>query len=105
MSSKYPRVQLSPSEINVGGVVGLQRQIRSLAHNGIGNQTFDRYVGRYGDPGKAGLWGNAIEGALGELAVAKFLNMYHTGMSGFNATDVGKNFEVRTRRNPDHQLF
>ena len=96
-------VKLSLAEIQVGALVGIQRQIREVQKNG----TFmlEKYISKNNDPGKHGLWGNSIEGALGEIAVAKLLNQYPTGMESHWATDVGEDIEVRTRKKPEHQMF
>jgi hypothetical protein len=99
----HHQIQLSPPEIQIGASVGIQRQIREIQKNG--NHILEKYISKNNDPGRHGLWGNAIEGALGEIAVAKALNQYHTGMESHWATDVGENIEVRTRRKEDHQLF
>ena len=96
-------INLSPSEIQVAALVGLQRQIREIQKNG--QYILQKYKEKYNHPGKSGLWSNAIEGALGEFAVAKALNQYPTGMESHWAIDVGTGIEVRTRKNPDHQLF
>ena len=96
-------VKLSLAEIQIGALVGIQRQIREVQKNG----TFmlEKYISKNHDPGKHGLWGNSIEGALGEIAVAKVLNQYPSGMESHWATDVGEDIEVRTRKKPDHQMF
>ena len=96
-------VKLSLAEIQVGALVGIQRQSREVQKNG----TFmlEKYISKNNDPGKHGLWGNSIEGALGEIAVAKLLNQYPTGMESHWATDVGEDIEVRTRKKPEHQMF
>ena len=100
-----PSVNLTIEEIQVAAQAGLQRQLRCLRGSGNGSRTLSDYTRRYGSPGKSGLWTNSIEGALGEFAVAKFLNLYPTGIGGYNATDVGKDIEVRTRPEKFHQLF
>lgn len=47
-----------------------------------------------------------VEGALGELAVAKALGMYWSGsINGFRAPDVGQSIQVRTRSRHDYDLI
>lgn len=46
------------------------------------------------------------EGCLGELAVAKALNLFWSGAIGdYGAIDVGNMVEVRAKNRPDHRLI
>jgi len=98
-------VNLTAEEISIGAQVGLQRQLRCQRGSGGGSRILSEYTRRYGSPGANGLWHNSIEGSLGEFAVAKFLNLYPTGIGGYDFADVSDNIEVRTRPEKFHQLF
>lgn len=104
-TSGTPSVTLSLAEIQIGAMVGIQRQIREIGKSDNRKNILDVYMRRHNDPSLSGLWGNSVEGALGELAVSKHLNRYHSGMTAHGGTDVGQNVEVRTRKNHEHQLF
>lgn len=105
LQAENPQVQLTLPEIEIGAEVGLKRQLRCLQGSRNGSRTTSEYAQRYGSPGVGGLWGNHIEGALGEFAVAKFLGLYPSGIEGYNTTDVGDHYEVRTRPEKFHELF
>ena len=104
-TSGTPSVSLSLAEIQIGAMVGIQRQIREIGQSEDRKKILEVYMRRHNDPSSEGLWSNAVEGALGELAVSKYLNQYHTGMTSHWGTDVGRNIEVRTRRKSNYQLF
>lgn len=81
------KVMLTPSEIMSGAIVGVMRQVQNInkgrvpAH-GSGNEND---------------WQLHIEGALGEMAVAKALGIYWSGSLGnLSHPDVGL-LQVRTR--------
>jgi len=51
-------------------------------------------------------WSESIEGAIGELVVAKALNIYWDGsVNTFKAPDFPPNIQVRTRPHPEHDLI
>ena len=102
--TKSSIVTLTPAELSIGSTVGLQRQLKCLQNSRSGKSLKD-YEKYWGDPGAKGLWGNSIEGALGEFALAKYLGVYPTGISGYDSTDVGEHYEVRTRPHPLDNLF
>ena len=108
MSTQSPReefpVRLTLQEMMIGATVGLQRQLKCQQKSRSGSGTVSEYTKKYGAPGSEGLWGNSVEGALGEFAVAKFLGLYPSGIEGYDATDVGRHYEVRTRPEEFHQL-
>jgi|TARA_R110002051_G_scaffold99653_4_gene170037 hypothetical protein len=104
MSTKSLTVTLTPAELSIGSTVGLQRQLKCLLRSKSG-KSLESYKEYWGNPGAKGLWGNSIEGALGEFALAKYLGVYPTGISGYDATDVGEHYEVRTRPHPLDNLF
>lgn len=87
-------IELSPFEMMVGGYVGLQRQLENIQ------------VGRYDDQKlrEEDHWFGHIEGALGEIALSKYLNRYWSGIEKFGAVDVGFNHNVRTTRYNDGEL-
>ena len=60
----------------------------------------------YGKEGQ-GLWQNAIEGVLGEIAVARYLGLYPYGIfeRSSDHPDVGEHYEVRTRPKEWMELF
>lgn len=51
-------------------------------------------------------WNEHIEGACGELAVAKALNIYWAGgIDTFSKPDIGANLQVRTRSKDNYDLI
>lgn len=89
------QVVLNAFEMFSAASVGVKRQIEALARN---------LPDRHGYSGSG--WGIHIEGACGEMAVAKALGMYWGGsVNTFKASgDVGK-LEVRTRSSDDYELL
>lgn len=78
-------IKLTSWEMMQAAIAGVMRQVeshklgRTPAHGIPGNQHWQRH----------------IEGALGEAAVAKCLNVYWTGKGSLRDLDVG-DFDVRT---------
>jgi len=94
MSEAIP-VNLTFSEMRIAVEVAAQRQCQNL-RNGRHH--------RYGLSGEEG-WTPHIEGACGEMAVAKYLGIYWSGSLGdLKAKDVGE-FQVRTASNHDYRLI
>lgn len=95
-------VELTPAEMTLGLVVGGLRQVTNL-RDGRG----DKYRARNGsrqDQRLSSRWQFHIEGALGELAVAKLLNVFWSGNLGkLHVGDVGR-LEVRTRSRDTYDL-
>lgn len=88
-------MQLTAHEIFHAALVGVTRQIDNLR-----NHRLDRY-GASTEEG----WRLHIEGACGELAVARYFDRYWSGNLGnLQAPDVGA-FQVRTRPRPDGNLI
>jgi hypothetical protein len=89
------RVVLTPSEILMAATIGLMRHIASVKAG---------LPDRNGHEGAG--WNLHIEGACGELAVAKGLGLYWTGgINTFKGSgDVGK-IQVRTRSKPEYELI
>lgn len=87
-------VNLSPREMIQGAFVGLMRQVENIAK------------GRrdaYGISDGFG-WQAHIEGALGEMAVAKTLNRFWSGAHQIRAEDIA-GLEVRTRSKHNYDLI
>lgn len=76
------QVRLSGDEVQLGAVAGVQRSWYALER---------------GDPwAKAkDFWQQGVLGCLAELALAKYLGVYWTGLAKVGANDVGR-YEVRT---------
>lgn len=88
-------VTLTPDEIELAVGVGTRRQLRSIL---AGRR--DAY-GFKGDP-----WRVHIEGAMGEMALAKALGRFWSGAGERfeDDTDVG-GIQVRTRSNHKYELY
>lgn len=88
-------VLLEPHEFLQAALVGVMRQMHNLKHGRA-----DRYGASPDDA-----WRYHIEGACGELALAKHLRTYWNGALGnLKAADVGSKFEVRTRSQHTYDL-
>lgn len=85
---------LTSAEIMQGATVGVMRQIQNL--NG-------RSTDAHGCPDDFG-WQAHIEGALGEMAFAKWSGSFWSGAHKKFAADVGKT-EVRTRSKSWYELI
>jgi hypothetical protein len=88
-------VTLTPDEIELAVGVGVRRQLRSIL---AGRK--DAY-GFKGDP-----WRVHIEGAMGEMALAKAIGRFWSGAGERfeDDTDVG-GIQVRTRSNHKYELY
>lgn len=89
-------IVLTPSEILQGALVGVLRQSRAM-QNGwkpAAGATEDRH------------WQIHIAGALGEVAVAKYLGVYWSGVGELGQTDVGgtTGHDVRCRAGATDEL-
>lgn len=79
-------IKLTPQEMMSAATIGAMRQLQNLRAS---------RQDAYGASERSG-WQYHIEGAMGECAVAKALNLYWNGNLGnLQATDVGE-LEVRT---------
>lgn len=88
-------VTLTWHEVRMAAEIGLIRQIQNLS-----NGRKDRF-GCSPDEG----WGPHIEGACGEMAVAKAFGIFWSGALGnLKADDVGK-LQVRTRSKSHYELI
>jgi hypothetical protein len=90
-------VQLTWGELHMAAQIGVLRQLEAIRKGLPDRHGFD------GDTG----WTIHIEGAAGELAVAKVLNMYWGGTVNTFKTeaDVGSKIEVRTRSKDNYDLL
>lgn len=87
-------IKLTEYEMHYAAHLGVARHIASLRDGRKDNHGFK------GDP-----WDTDIEGACGELAVAKAFKMYWTPtINTFSAMDVG-NYQVRKTAYPDGHLI
>ena len=87
-------VRLTLAEMQIAAQVGIQRQIQNLK-NGA--------VPAYG-AGSKNDWQLHVEGALGEMALAKCLGVYWDGKGKMRAPDVGE-CDVRTRSKHSYELI
>lgn len=89
------KIKLRYSEALLAAIVGIIRQLEDILKNRVpahGATNFD-------------CWGYHIGGAMGEMAVAKWLNVFWSGKLGIlTPGDVG-DFEVRTRALHWHDLI
>lgn len=95
VDAKYVTITLTWSECLLASQIGMLRQIESLKKGLPDKHGFD------------GLgWDVHIEGAMGELAVAKYLGVYWSGsVNTFkNLPDVDS-LEIRTRSKPEYELI
>lgn len=87
-------VTLTEWEVAVGGFVGVLRQSesirRKLKSKAVSESPFQI----------------SVEGALGEMAVAKALNRFWCcGVNSFKKADIGIDIQVRCRSRPDGELI
>jgi len=86
---------LTDQEGRIAALVGVERHIQSRRRC---------YQNRYGAKENES-WQIDIEGACGEMAVAKYLGIYWGGHTGtFKKADVGNN-QVRTTSEPNGRLI
>jgi len=87
------KIRLSYKEMLIGAQIGIMRRVQSMKRG---------YTHAHGRPDNDD-WQRDIEGALGEMALAKYLNLYWVG-GEVCAVDVG-DFEVRTTVRPNGRLI
>lgn len=89
------RIELTWFEVAMASHVGWMRQLTSLR------------AGRQDRHGFDGLgWAEHIEGACGELAVAKLLGVFWNGsVDTFDAADLPRGLQVRTRSLDTYELL
>jgi len=91
-------VTLNPAEMIHGALCGVLRQVQNLKHN-----RHDKYGAEEMDP-----WALHINGALAELAVAKYLGLPWTGMGALgdhSLADVDDSTEARWVTNAHYSLL
>lgn len=93
ITSAPVRVRLTSGEMMQAALVGVMRHVGNLKR---GRQDAHGYAGDG--------WAAHIEGACGELALAKALGLYWSGALEFRADDVGR-LQVRTRSRHDYDLI
>jgi len=87
-------IQLTSSEMMQAALIGSMRHIENL------HKRRKDFYGATKDTG----WQINIEGALGEMALSKFMNVYYAGTGILRAPDVGGH-DVRTRSRHDYDLI
>lgn len=92
----WDRVRLSRHELEVAAYVGLRRAV---------NATWQASAPRGGEQ-RLSVWQAHIEGAMGELAVARFLHAYWpASFDTYQSVDDLLGWEVRTTRRADGALI
>lgn len=95
MSGQYPTIKLTESEIIIAGSVCVQRYAQNLTN---GKKEMYGAEDRFG-------FQYMMDGALGEMAAAKWLGRYWNGSVGnLLAADVG-DFQIRTTRRSSAELI
>lgn len=90
-------VRLTYGELTMAAHIGVARQAANLCR-GLKN--------KYGADEIVGGWERHILGCLGELATAKYLNLFWAGsLQDFEAADVGGIVDVRASANPARPLI
>jgi len=90
------KVTLTWSEVMQAAMVGVMRRVTDLR---------DKRRGAYNIAEDAPVWDIDIEGACGEMAAAKVLNVFWSGAHGqLRVADVGGRFQVRTRSKLTYEL-
>lgn len=94
IKNKSNEVTLNWHEAAMASEIGRLRHLSAIKNGRRGRNGF-----------AGGGWQEHIEGACGELAVAKFLGIYWDGsIDAFDKPDVGS-YEVRTRSKPEYELI
>jgi hypothetical protein len=86
------RIELTGKEMMQGCNVGVFRMIENHKR-GRRAEARIGHAAKYEDH-----WRNHIEGALGEMALAKYLGVYWSGVGRLATPDIGTNIEVRTSK-------
>ena len=87
-------IKLTLAEIQIAAQVGIQRQLQNLKNGACP---------AYG-AGNRNDWQLHVEGAMGEMALAKHLGVYWDGKGKMRAPDVGE-CDVRTRSKHSYELI
>lgn len=89
------KIKLSPSELMLGATVGILRQITDIR---------DSRSPAYGSNDEND-WQKNIEGAIGELVVAKHFGIFWNGNIGKLSLPDVEEFQVRTKSKEHHKLI
>lgn len=90
-------VTLTPAELQHAAHIGAMRHIEAL---------MEGRPSKYAAKRAKYPWGLHIEGACGELAAAKALDLHWTGpVNNFKEADIGDRIQVRTRSKHTHDLI
>jgi hypothetical protein len=92
-------VTLTWSEMSLASIVAVRRRLESMR---------DNHAPKYGASHRSAPWDMEIFSAQGELTIAKYLNLYWSGINGIiKAVDVGgeEGAEVRTRSKHWYELI
>ena len=88
------RVKLELHEVMVGAISGVMRTLENIKTSA---------KPRYGATNK-NAWQISIDGAIGELVVAKYLNIYYAVKGKKRGPDVG-HYQVRSSQNDNARLI
>ena len=90
------QITLTWHEVMLGGMTGLMRQVKVMQRESRDAHGFD---------GQRGLIVH-VEGALGELAVAKAIDRHWAArVDTYKGADLGDRIQVRTRSKPYYELI
>ena len=90
-----PLVNLEWYEVSIAAQVGARRQISSMSRGSVPNFSM-----------KGTGWEEHTRGALGEMAVAKYLDLYWSGsVDTFALADIGREIQVRTTDKDTNRLI
>jgi len=92
-------VQLTEQELIMGAMQGVLRRVKAIMKN-----RSDNVSGRPTSERDIDSWDVDIEGALGEMAFAKYRDLYWSGAADFGEGDVGDT-EVRTTKYANGHLL
>jgi len=92
------KVSLTNVETMLAGQIGVMRHTEALSR---------RSPNAFGLASDKDGWGLHVEGAAGEMAVAKALNVYWTATVNTykEGGDIGRRIQVRTRSKHDYELI
>lgn len=88
------KITLTTYEIVMAAICGMMRQVENIKKNRA----------PYYGAGCTNDWQLHVEGALGEYALAKYLNINWAGKGALRLNDVGE-FDVRTRSKDHYELI
>jgi hypothetical protein len=92
-------IRLTEEELIMGAMQGVLRRVNAIMHD-----RRDNVSGELPNEREFDGWGVDIEGALGEMAFAKYRDTYWSGAADFREGDVGDT-EVRTTKHRGGSLL